>query len=165
MTLSFASERSGAASKSAKDQLDARRESASFQDKRYPKSLLNGSSRRKASSSLSLKMRKGSVTSDISLNGPLSRSISSYKNLGSLSSIENSWTKLFSRSVNSLCSSLSVDDASYDIINRDEAGTFFTSQVMEEDVVKLALPVGTEFHLSCKAMWRIFKVRSCFLEK
>lgn len=127
-----------------------------FIQDRYRKSLLNETSRQKATSCVTLNGSRKSST--ISVGGPLTRSSSSYRNLGSLSSIENSWTKVFSRSVQSFGSNSSVDDASYEIIDRGEADNYLASHGMEEDVIKLGLPIGCSFTLSCRTMWRMFKV-------
>ena len=123
---------------------------------RRPK--LDDSSRRMATSSLSININRSSIASNGSVDFRLSRSASSYKHLGSLSSIDNSWTKVFSQSVESLCSSTSVDDESYDIINRDEADSDSIDHGIEEDMVIHAVPVGSKFNMSCSVMWRLFKV-------
>ena len=130
---------------------------------RYKKSLQNETGIQKATSCMTLNTSR--KLSTISVGGPLTRSSSSYRNLGSLSSIENSWTKVFSRSVQSFGSDSSVDDASYEIIDRGEAENYLTSHGMEEDIIKLALPVGCSFDLSCRTMWRMFKVSSNFYSR
>ena len=132
--------------------------SQDFKDNRFPKSVLNESTRLKASSTRSININRSSVASSVSIDRRLSHSASSYKHLGSLSSIENSWTKVFSRSIQSLCSASSVDDASYDIINRDEADSDVMNCGIEEDMVKLAVPIGCTFNMNCSTMWRLFKV-------
>ena len=156
---SVASEKSAMASVSSKG-IDAESPSSyHFSENKFAKSLLSDCSRRKVSSTRSLNIKRASVASNSSMNYSLSRSASSYKHLGSLSSIENSWTKLFSRSIDSLCSISTEVDASYDIINRDEADEYCVNLGMEEDVVKLALPLGCKFFMSCSTIWRLFRVK------
>ena len=70
---------------------------------------------------------------------------------------------MFSRSVQSFGSNSSVDDASYEIIDQGEAENYLASHGMEEDVIKLGLPIGCSFDLSCRTMWRMFKVSSSFI--
>ena len=111
-----------------------------------------------ATSSRSININRSSIASNGSIDFRLSRSASSYKHLGSLSSIDNSWTKVFSKSIESLCSSTTVDDESYDIINRDEADDDSIDHGIEEDMVKHAVPVSSKFKMSCSVMWRLFKV-------
>ena len=155
---SIASEQSNI-SKTIKETHRASLSSQDFKENRFPKSLFNESTRQKASSTRSINIiNRSSVASSFSIDCRLSRSASSYKHLGSLSSIENSWTKVFSTSIQSLCSASSVDDASYDIINRDEAGNDIINCGIEEDMVKLAVPIGSIFTMNCSTMWRLFKV-------
>eukprot|EP00794_Sanderia_malayensis_P018269 gene18269-20089_t len=140
--------------------------SKSFKPNHFPASLIATASRRTTSCIDISVERDSSVVSDLEFDvtmnqSPLTNSFHSLKALGSLPSINNSWTQLFGLGDSGgSCSNLSisdVDENSYDIIKQEEAGNMFKNHATEEDVIKLAIPVGSTFHMSCLTMWRLFK--------
>ncbi len=133
--------------------------SKSFRENRFSRSVTKARKKR-AISCTDISIPHSSPISNMLSSAPLNRSSRSLQTLGSLPSIHNSWTRIFSALSTSLSLSTtsSVDDASYDIINREEVESNFVNHGVEEDVIKLAIPVGCAFDVSCQTMWRLFKV-------